>query len=475
MLRPTIGCEVHCELKTATKLFCGCKNEFGGEPNTHCCPICSGFPGTMPALNAKAVEYAVRAGLALGCNINRFSKWDRKNYFYPDLPKAWQTSQYDLPLCVGGAVEFEVNGEKKRVRLNRIHLEEDAGKLIHDGGESCVDYNRCGVPLIEIVTEPDMHSAEEVVAFLTELKSVLKYTGVSDVKMQEGSLRCDVNLSMAEDGAPLGTRTETKNLNSFRAVARSVAFEIRRQTEVLESGGIVEQETRRFDDNKGVGYAMRSKEDAHDYRYFPEPDIMPVTFTEADIQRIRSEIPELKGPRVKRYTEKLGLPPYDAQVLTADKAVSDLLDDVIALGCDAKKTSNFIMSEVLRLAKTDGSEDVELLIDAPRLAEIISMQAKGEINNLAAKQLLSAVWGTDASPRKRAEELNLLQSNDEGAIKAVFDKVLSDNPSQVADFLSGNDKLRGYFVGQVMRAAGGKANPKIVNELLDRLVKEHKK
>lgn len=261
MLKPTIGCEVHCELKTETKLFCGCKNEFGGDANTHCCPVCSGFPGTLPALNRKAVEFAVKAGLALHCKISEFSKWDRKNYFYPDLPKAWQTSQYDLPLCIGGYVEFELDGEKKRVRLNRIHLEEDAGKLVHDGGISRVDYNRCGVPLIEIVTEPDMHSAEEVVAFLTELKSVLKYTGVSDVKMQEGSLRCDVNLSVSEseNGEKLGTRTETKNLNSFRSVARSIAFETRRQIDLLESGGAVEQETRRFDDNKGIGYAIRSK------------------------------------------------------------------------------------------------------------------------------------------------------------------------------------------------------------------------
>ncbi len=307
MLRPTIGCEVHAELKTATKLFCGCKNEFGGQPNTHCCPVCSGFPGTLPMLNRKAVEFAVKAGLALHCEINRFSKWDRKNYFYPDLPKAWQTSQYDLPLCVGGYVEFTLDGEKKRVRLNRIHLEEDAGKLIHDGGVSRVDYNRCGVPLIEIVTEPDMHSAEEVTAFLAELKSVLKYTGVSDVKMQEGSLRCDVNLSVAEDGAPLGTRTETKNLNSFR----SVAFETRRQIELLESGGVVEQETRRFDDNRGIGYAMRSKEDAHDYRYFPEPDLMPVVFTDDDIAAIKNGIPELKDARCARYAA-LGLPAYDA-------------------------------------------------------------------------------------------------------------------------------------------------------------------
>ncbi len=287
MLKATIGCEVHAELKTNTKLFCSCINEFGGAPNTHCCPVCSGFPGVLPVLNRKAVEYTVRAGLALGCEINRFSKWDRKNYFYPDLPKAWQTSQYDLPLCVGGYVEFPFDGQTKRVRLNRIHLEEDAGKLVHDGGVSLVDYNRCGVPLIEIVTEPDMHSAEEVVAFLTALKSILKYTGVSDVKMQEGSLRCDVNLSVAEDGAPLGTRTETKNLNSFRSVARAIAFETRRQIDVIESGGTVEQETRRFDDNKGVGYAMRSKEDAHDYRYFPEPDLPPVTFTDAQLDGIR--------------------------------------------------------------------------------------------------------------------------------------------------------------------------------------------
>lgn len=471
MLKPTIGCEVHCELKTETKLFCGCKNEFGGDANTHCCPVCSGFPGTLPALNRKAVEFAVKAGLALHCKISEFSKWDRKNYFYPDLPKAWQTSQYDLPLCIGGYVEFELDGEKKRVRLNRIHLEEDAGKLVHDGGISRVDYNRCGVPLIEIVTEPDMHSAEEVVAFLTELKSVLKYTGVSDVKMQEGSLRCDVNLSVSEseNGEKLGTRTETKNLNSFRSVARSIAFETRRQIDLLESGGAVEQETRRFDDNKGIGYAMRSKEDAHDYRYFPEPDLLPVVMSAADIKRIADTIPELKDARIARYTEKLGLPDYDARVLTEDKDVSDLFDGVVKLGADAKKASNFIMSEVLRLAKSQSSEDVELKVSAEQLAEILKMSAADELNNLAAKQLLSFVWGTNAAPRAVAAEKGLLQSNDEGEIKAVFDRVVADNPKQTADFIAGNDKLRGYFVGQIMRASGGKANPKIINSLLDKL------
>ncbi len=471
MLKPTIGCEVHCELKTETKLFCGCKNEFGGDANTHCCPVCSGFPGTLPALNRKAVEFAVKAGLALHCKISEFSKWDRKNYFYPDLPKAWQTSQYDLPLCIGGYVEFELDGEKKRVRLNRIHLEEDAGKLVHDGGISRVDYNRCGVPLIEIVTEPDMHSAEEVVAFLTELKSVLKYTGVSDVKMQEGSLRCDVNLSVSEseNGEKLGTRTETKNLNSFRSVARSIAFETRRQIDLLESGGAVEQETRRFDDNKGIGYAMRSKEDAHDYRYFPEPDLLPVVMSAADIKRIADTIPELKDARIARYTEKLGLPDYDARVLTEDKDVSDLFDGVVKLGADAKKASNFIMSEVLRLAKSQSSEDVELKVSAEQLAEILKMSAADELNNLAAKQLLSFVWGTNDAPRAIAAEKGLLQSNDEGEIKAVFDRVVADNPKQTADFIAGNDKLRGYFVGQIMRASGGKANPKIINSLLDKL------
>lgn len=469
MLKATIGCEVHAELKTNTKLFCGCINEFGGAPNTHCCPVCSGFPGVLPVLNRRAVEYTVRAGLALGCEINGFSKWDRKNYFYPDLPKAWQTSQYDLPLCVGGYVEFPFDGQTKRVRLNRIHLEEDAGKLVHDGGVSLVDYNRCGVPLIEIVTEPDMHSAEEVVAFLTALKSILKYTGVSDVKMQEGSLRCDVNLSVAEDGAPLGTRTETKNLNSFRSVARAIAFETRRQIDVIESGGAVEQETRRFDDNKGVGYAMRSKEDAHDYRYFPEPDLPPVTFTDAQLDGIRAEIPTLPAARVKTYTEKYGLPAYDAEVLTADKDVADLFERVVENGIEPKKASNFIMSETLRLAKSSGSDDVELKVTAEQLYAILKMSADGELNNLAAKSLLAEVWGSDADPRETARRLNLVQSNDAGAIKQIFDGVIASNPKQTADFLAGNDKLRGYFVGQVMRAAGGKANPKIINDLLDKL------
>lgn len=469
--KATIGLEVHCELKTQTKIFCSCKNEFGGEPNTHCCPICSGFPGVLPVLNKRAVEYTVKAGLALNCNISKFSKWDRKNYFYPDLPKAWQTSQYDLPLCMGGRVDFTVDGKPHSVRLNRIHLEEDAGKLIHEGNVTRVDFNRCGVPLMEIVTEPDMHSAKEVIAFLTELKSILKYTGVSDVKMQEGSMRCDVNLSLS-DTEELGTRTETKNLNSFRSVARAIEFEIERQTEVLSGGGKVIQETRRFDDNKGEGSAMRSKEDAQDYRYFPEPDLVPVIMSDDDIARIKSEIPMLKGERMQKYQAEYGLPAYDCEVLTQDIEVAQLFDKVVAMAVEPKKASNFIMSEVLKLAKSANEDELNIKITPESLAELLKMVSNGELSNLAAKTVLSAVWGSDEMPLAAAERLNLKQNNDAGALKAVFDSVIAANPSQVADFKAGNDKLRGYFVGMVMKASGGKANPKIINEFLDKIRKD---
>lgn len=468
-LIPTIGLEVHCELKTATKIFCACPNVFGGQPNTHCCPVCSGFPGVLPVLNRTAVEYTVKAGLALGCDISRFSKWDRKNYFYPDLPKAWQTSQYDLPLCLGGQVEFTASGEKKTVRINRIHLEEDAGKLVHEGRETYVDYNRCGVPLIEIVTEPDLHSAADTLAFLEELKSRLQYTGISDVKMQEGSLRCDVNLSMAPEGS-LGTRTETKNLNSFRSVGRSIAFEIERQTEILTSGGVVEQETRRFDDAAGIGYAMRGKEDAHDYRYFPEPDLLPVVLTDADVARLRSEIPPLKHERVARYVRELGLPAYDADILTADRNVADLFDAAVGKGAVPKKASNYIMSEVLRLGKTEGSEDITVGIDASQLVEMLSLVDKGEISLAASRSVLEKIWGTNERPAAAVEALGLKQNNDAGEIEEVLKKIIADNPRPVADYKGGNRKAAAFFVGQAMKATKGKANPKIINELLGKLL-----
>lgn len=471
MFKTTIGLEIHCELKTQSKIFCDCENVFGGEPNTHCCPICSGFPGVLPVLNKRAVEYTVKAGLALNCGISRYSKWDRKNYFYPDLPKAWQTSQYDLPLCLKGEVQYILNGERKSVRINRIHLEEDAGKLIHEGKVSYVDYNRCGVPLMEIVTEPDLHSADEAVAFLDELKSILKYSGVSDVKMQEGSLRCDVNLSVAKEGATeLGTRTETKNLNSFSSARRSILFETQRQIEILESSGKVVQETRRWDDAKGIGYSMRGKENAHDYRYFPEPDLMPVILSDEDIENIRLTIPELKGGRIVRYTEKLGLPEYDALVLTADKDVADLFDECVKMGANAKKASNYIMSEVLRMAKSPLSEDVSLGINASQLYEILNLVDSGAISLTVSKEVLQKAWNTDKSPAKIVEDSGLKQSSDSGEIEGIVQAIIDANPKVVADFRSGNEKVMAFFVGQVMKVTKGKVNPKIVNEVLTKLL-----
>ena len=468
----TIGLEIHCELKTESKIFCSCANVFGGEPNTHCCPICSGLPGVMPVLNKKAVEYTVKAGLAMNCEISEYSKWDRKNYFYPDLPKAWQTSQYDLPLCGKGLVEYELNGEKKSVRINRIHLEEDAGKLIHEGGVTRVDYNRCGVPLMEIVTEPDLHSADEVIAFLDELKSILKYTGVSDVKMQEGSLRCDVNLSVAKAGSgKLGTRTETKNLNSFSSARRSIIFEANRQIDVLESGGEIKQETRRWDDNKGEGYSMRGKEDAHDYRYFPEPDLMPVVLPEAEVEKIRKSIPELKNERIARYTDNLSLPLYDAKILTQDKEIADLFDETVRMGANPKKASNYIMSEILRKGKTEGAEDVTVGVNAAQLNDILSLVGDGTISLVASKQVLDDIWLSDKNAKESVEKLGLKQNNDSGEIESILKGIIDANPKVVADYRAGNEKVTAFFVGQVMKATKGKSNPKVVNELLVKLLK----
>lgn len=469
----TIGLEIHCELKTESKIFCSCANVFGGEPNTHCCPVCSGLPGVMPVINKKAVEYTVKAGLAMNCAISEYSKWDRKNYFYPDLPKAWQTSQYDLPLCLGGLIEYELGGEKKSVRINRIHLEEDAGKLIHEGGVTRVDYNRCGVPLMEIVTEPDLHSADEVIAFLDELKSILKYTGVSDVKMQEGSLRCDVNLSVAKArSGKLGTRTETKNLNSFSSARRSILFEANRQIDVLESGGTVKQETRRWDDAKGEGYSMRGKEDAHDYRYFPEPDLMPVVLPREEVEKIRASIPELKNERIARYTDSLALPLYDAKILTQDKEIADLFDAAVNGGANPKKASNYIMSEILRKGKTEGAEDVTVGINAVQLCDILRLVGDGTISLVASKQVLDDIWLTDKSAEKSVEKLGLKQNNDSGEIESILQGIIDANPKVVADYLAGNEKVTAFFVGQVMKATKGKSNPKVVNELLVKLLKK---
>lgn len=469
----TIGLEIHAELRTESKLFCSCPNVFGGEPNTHCCPVCSGLPGVMPSLNRRAVEYTVKAGLALGCDIAPYSKWDRKNYFYPDLPKAWQTSQYDLPLCRGGGVEFvSESGEKRFVRLNRIHLEEDAGKLLHEGGVTRVDYNRCGVPLIEIVTEPDLHSAEDAVAFLTELRSILKYTGVSDVKMQEGSMRCDVNLSVAKRGEPLGTRTETKNLNSFRSVLRSCKYEAARQTDILEAGGKVAQETRRWDDAAGEGSSMRGKEDAHDYRYFPEPDLMPVVMSPEDIERIRATVPPLRRERMARYTGEFGLTEYDAGQITADVAIADLFEGAVKAGATPKKAANFIMGDVMRLAREPGSEELSVRISPVQLAGMLALVDEGTVSLVAVqKELFPALWGTDLSPAEMVDKLGLRQNSDAGELEGIVASVIAANPKVADDYRAGNTKVAAFFVGQVMKATRGKANPKLVNEILNKLLK----
>lgn len=469
---PTIGLEVHCELKTETKLFCSCRNKFGSEPNTNTCPVCAGHPGVLPVLNRKAVEYTVRAGCAIGCKISRYSKWDRKNYFYPDLPKAWQTSQYDLPLCTGGEVKITIGGEEKTVRLNRIHLEEDAGKLVHGAGGTAVDYNRCGVPLMECVTEPDMHSADEAVAFLEELASVFRFAGVSDCRMQEGSIRADVNLSMSRPGEPLGTRTETKNLNSFRSVRRAIEAEIRRQTEVLESGGKVVQETRRFDDATGEGYGMRGKEDAQDYRYFPEPDLMPVVLSDDDVGRIRASLPELARDRRKRYTERLGLPAYDAEQLTCDPAVAELFDGAVNAGANAKKAANYVMSEIMRKGKTAGEDGIIVGISGTQLAELLALVDKGEINLVSSRDVLDRIWLTDETPSAAVDALGLRQNNDEGEIEKLVRDIVAANPGPADDFRKGNEKVLSFFVGQLMKATKGKTNPKIAGELVRKVLSE---
>ena len=465
-----IGLEVHAELSTKTKIYCGCTTEFGGDPNTHCCPVCTGMPGALPVLNEKVVEYAVRAGLATNCEIARYSKQDRKNYFYPDLPKAYQISQYDLPLCAHGKVDIETkNGDKKSIGITRIHIEEDAGKLVHDNytGGTLVDLNRACVPLIEIVSEPDMRSAEEAVAYVEKLKGILEYIGVSDCKMQEGSLRADVNLSIRPVGEKkFGTRTETKNLNSFRSIARAIEFEIERQKEVLDAGGIVYQETRRWDDEKGEGYAMRTKEDAHDYRYFPEPDLLPINLSEEYIQNIKDTLPELPESRRKRYVEEIGLPEYDAGIITSSKALSDFFEAATKECGNAKAVSNWIMTDIIRVAKEKGIEYSELPFTPSKLASLIKLIDKGTISSKIAKEVFEVMCEEGKDPEKIVEEKGLVQISDEGAIKEVVDKIIAANPQSIIDYKAGKDRALGFLVGQCMKEMKGKGNPQILNKLI---------
>lgn len=465
-----IGLEVHAELSTNTKIYCNCTTEFGGDPNTHCCPICTGMPGVLPVLNEKVVEYAVKMGLATNCEIAKFSKQDRKNYFYPDLPKAFQTSQYDLPLCEHGHVNINVNGEEKRIGITRIHIEEDAGKLIHDAytGDTLVDMNRCAVPLIEIVSEPDIRSADEAIAYMQALKSTLEYLEICDCKMQEGSLRCDVNLSVRKKGeTKFGTRTETKNLNSFKSIMRSIEFEIDRQIKELENGGQIYQETRRWDDDKGIGYAMRSKEDAHDYRYFPEPDLAPIILSDEYIAKIKAEIPEMQYARKQRYIEEYGLTEYDADQITSSKYMADFFEKAEDKCKNAKIVANWLMGDISRRINDSDMQDIrDVKFTAEDLGDLIILIDKGTISSAIAKKVFDDMFETGKKPEEIVKEKGLVQITDEGAIKEIVVKVIAENPQSVADYKAGKDKAIGFIVGQVMKASKGKANPGIVNKLI---------
>ena len=466
-----IGLEIHAELATKSKIYCSCSTEFGGDPNTHTCPICTGMPGVLPVLNKKVVDYAIKAGLAMNCDITPYGKQDRKNYFYPDLPKAYQTSQYDLPVCVNGYLDIEVDGEIKRIGITRIHIEEDAGKLNHDqfGGNSLVDYNRCGVPLIEIVTEPDMRSPEEARLFLETVKSILEYTEVSDCKMQEGSLRCDVNLSVRPFGQKeFGTRTEMKNINSFRSAVRAMENERERQIDLLEYGEEVVQATRRWDDAAGKSYEMRSKEEAHDYRYFPEPDLVPIVIDKEWIERIKSELPELPAARKARYISDFELPAYDAWFITSSRKLADFFEATIDEGAAPKAVSNWIMSDISKIMRENELDEIPF--KPVYLAKMISLIDKGTISNTAGKKVLNALFEEEKDPEIIAKEKNLIQVNDEGALIPIIQKILDDNPQSVADFKAGKEKAMGFIVGQAMRASKGAANPQIINKLVRELM-----
>lgn len=470
-----IGLEVHAELATNTKMYCNCKAEFGADPNTHCCPICTGMPGVLPVLNKKVVEYAVKAGLATNCEISRFSKQDRKNYFYPDLPKAFQTSQYDLPLCEHGHLEFDVNGTKKKVGITRIHIEEDAGKLIHDAytGATLVDMNRCAVPLIEIVSEPDIRSADEAVGYMQTLKSILEYLEVSDCKMQEGSLRCDVNLSVREKGSTtFGTRTETKNLNSFKSIKDSIEFETKRQIEELENGGVIYQETRRFDDAKGIGYAMRTKEDANDYRYFPEPDLAPIVLSEEYIDNIKNNLPEMPHVKKERYVTEYSLPEYDADILTSSKHTANFFEEATKICNNPKAVSNWLMVDFTKKLNDAEIEITECKITPENLAHLIMLIDKGTISSKIAKKVFDEMFETGKDANKIVEDNGMVQMSDEGAIKEIVEKVVENNPKSIEDYKAGKDRALGFLVGQVMKETHGKANPGVVNKLLLEILKK---
>ena len=468
-----IGLEVHVELATKTKIFCACSTAFGGAPNTHTCPVCTGMPGSLPVLNKQVVEYALAVGLATNCGINQYCKFDRKNYFYPDNPQNYQISQLYLPICHDGWVEIDTAAGKKKIGIHEIHMEEDAGKLVHDEWEDCslVDYNRSGVPLIEIVSEPDMRSADEVIAYLEKLRLIIQYLGASDCKLQEGSMRADVNLSVREVGAPeFGTRTEMKNLNSFKAIARAIEGERVRQIELIEDGKKVIQETRRWDDNKESSHAMRSKEDAQDYRYFPDPDLVPVWISDEWIERVKAAQPELRTEKLARYESEYGLPQYDAEILTGSKHLADVFEQTVAICGKPKEVSNWLMTEAMRLLKEQEQEPEDMKFSPKNLAKLISLIEKNVINRTVAKDVFEAVFKEDVDPEGYVEEHGLKVVNDTDALTKTIEELLEKNPQSVADFKAGKEKAMGFIVGQTMRAMKGKADPAVVNQLVRELM-----
>ena len=470
-----IGLEVHVELATKTKIFCSCSTAFGGAPNTHTCPVCTGMPGSLPVLNKQVVEYALAVGLATNCQIHQYCKFDRKNYFYPDNPQNYQISQLYLPIARDGYVEIESGSGKKKVRIHEMHMEEDAGKLVHDEWDdtSLVDYNRSGVPLVEIVSEPDMRSAEEVIAYLEKLRMIVQYLGASDCKLQEGSMRADVNLSVREVGSDtFGTRTEMKNLNSFKAIAHAIEGERQRQIELLEEGKAVTQETRRWDDNKEHSYAMRSKEDAQDYRYFPEPDLVPIVISDDWIEKIRAQQPELRTEKLERYKKEFDIPEYDAEIITESKHMADLFEATTAICNKPKKVSNWLMGETLRLLKENNMDPEDIRFSPVNLAKLIDLADSGSITNTVAKEVFERIFKDDIDPEKYVEEKGLKTVNDEGALRETVQKILAENPQSVEDYHNGKEKAIGFLVGQTMKAMKGKADPasvnKILKEILDR-------
>lgn len=468
-----VGVEVHTELKTKSKIFCGCTTEFGGDQNTHVCPVCLGLPGVLPVLNEKVLEYAIRVGLALNCEILPFSKFDRKNYYYPDLPKNFQTSQYDLPICLNGHLDITVNGVTKRIGITRVHMEEDAGKLVHSGdtisasNSSNVDYNRTGVPLLEIVSEPDLRSGEETKAYLEKMRSILKYLDVSDCRMEEGSLRCDANISVRLMGEEkLGTKAEIKNMNSFSGVQKGIEYEALRQAELIEDGGSVVQETRTWDDAQGITLSMRKKEQENDYRYFPEPDLMPIITSPETIEAARQSLPELPDMVMARFVEDYGLSATDAEILTGLKETADYLDATIKAGADPKIAANWMLGDVSKMINDNGITFAEAPIQPSQLAGMIALIDKGTISGKIAKKVVISMWETGKDAQQVVEEQGLVQISDTGAIEEIVVKIIAANPKSIEDFKNGKDKAIGFLVGQIMKETKGRANPGVVNQLL---------